>query len=296
MDCGDQNEELLFQTGFEGTVLTKGAYKNDYISGTDLNFMSNNSWSHFMAHPKIGFVEIGYEDGDDHQRKATIVDDPDHAGNRVLKYQIFEPHIQEGSIFKGRIQLSVHNNNCIKEIFQTIKLKLHPDMVQFQERADRLYWFTLFEFWNNGAWTKEKYPFRVSINLFKEEGAGKNINFRVKSDYFQNLKWKEVWGETASSFPVTFGKWLNIELYIKEGEGTQGRLYMAVTPENGTKEILFDISNTTQHPKEKCADGFTHFELMKMYLGEEDINYMKEQKKNLVVYWDDWKLYLNKVP
>lgn len=296
LDCGTQTEELLFQTGFEGTTITNGDYENANFSGTDLNFTSTSSWSDFIAHSKIGFVEIGYEDGEDHQRKASIVADPDSLGNSVLQYQIFEPHIEEGSKNKGRIQLAVHDNNCIKEIYQTVKLKLHPDLAHFQSRADRLYWFTLFEFWNNGAWTKEKFPFRVSVNLFKEEGSGNAINFRVKSDYFQNLKWTEVWGETNTSFPITYGEWMEIELYIKEGDNNNGRFYMAVTPENGTKTILFDISNTTQHPKEKCADGFTHFETMKMYLGEDDINSMKDENKDLKIYWDDWKLYINKQP
>lgn len=296
VECGTQNEELLFQTGFDGTTITSGNYENDNLSGTDLNFSSFSSWSDFKDHSKIGFVEIGYEDGDDHQRKASIVTDPDSAGNSVLKYQIFEPHIKEGSNNKGRIQLAVHDNNCIKEIYQTVKLKLHPDLVQFQNREDRLYWFTLFEFWNNGAWTKEKYPFRVSVNLFKEEGKGNPINFRVKSDYFKTRKWTEVWGETNNSFPVTFGEWMELELYIKEGDDNNGRFYMAITSESGIKTVLFDIANTTQHPKEKCADGFTHFETMKMYLGEDDINFMKNSNKNLALYWDDWKLYVNKQP
>lgn len=296
LECGEQTEELMFQTGFEGTTITSGEYENDNFSGTDPNFTSSNSWSNFIAHSKIGFVEIGYEDGEDNQRKASIVSDPDSVGNNVLKYQIFEPHIKEGSNYKGRIQLAVHDNNCIKEVYQTVKLKLHPDLAHFQDRADRLYWFTIFEFWNNGAWTKEKFPFRVSVNLYKEEGSGNPINFRVKADYLKTGKWNEVWGETNTSFPITFGEWLEIELYIKEGDENNGRFYMAVTPENGTKITLFDISNTTQHPKEKCADGFTHFETMKMYLGEDDINSMKNAGKELIIYWDDWKLYQNKQP
>ncbi len=296
VDCGTQSEELLFQTGFEGTTITSGDYENDNLSGTDPNYSTASSWADFKANLKIGFVEISYEDGDDHQRKASIVDDPDSVGNNVLKFQIFEPHIKEGSNYKGRIQLAVHDNNCIKEIYQTVKLKLHPDLIQFQNRADRLYWFTLFEFWNNGAWTKERYPFRVSVNLFKEEGAGNPLTFRVKSDYFKTRKWHEVWGETAGTFPVPFGEWLEIELYIREGDENDGHFYLAVTPENGIKTVLFDIANTTQHPKEKCADGFTHFEAMKMYLGEDDINYMKDANKNLSIFWDDWKLSINKQP
>ena len=298
VDCGSQIEALVFQTGFENTTLTNGAYFNADFDGVDPNFAEKSDWNAFKAHDKIGYVEIGYEDGNDEQRKASIVDDPDSVGNKVLKYQIFEPHIKVGTNHKGRIQLSVHENKCIKELYQKVKLKLHPDMAFLKARNQKLYWFTLFEFWNNGAWTKEKYPFRVSVNLFKEEGTAKEINFRVKSDY-QNCRtcdWKEVWGETATDFPIVFGQWMEIELYIKEGDTENGRFYMAVTTAGGSKQVLFDIKNTTQHPKEKCPDGFTHFEAMKIYTSDENINYMKESNKALSIYWDDWQLYVNKQP
>lgn len=298
LECGDQTEELLFQTGFKNTQLTNGDYFNVAFSGTDPDFTEKSSWQAFMDHSKVGYVEIGYEDGNDTQRKASIVSDPDSAANSVLKFQLMEPHIKEGKNYKGRTQLSVHDNKCIKEIYQTVKLKFHPDVAYLQERSDRLYWFTLSEFWNNGAWTKEKNPFRVSVNLYKEEGAGSAINFRVKSDFKKcnTCEWKEVWGETATQFPIVYGEWMEIEMYIKEGDENNGRFYMAVTPENGSKVILFDIYNTTQHPKEKCADGFTHFEPLKIYTSDDNINAMKNAGKELSLYWDDWKLYLNKTP
>jgi hypothetical protein len=298
LECDNQNEELIFQTGFDNTTLTNGEYSNVEFEGIDPNFAEKSDWSEFKSHGKIGYVEIGYEDGDDNQRKASIVDDPDSSGNKVLKYQLLEPHIKEGSNKKGRIQLSVHDNNCIKELYQKVNLKMHPDLVYFTEREERLYWFTLFEFWNNGAWTKEKFPFRVSVNLYKEEGIGSDLNFRVKSDYqkCRTCEWKEVWGETATSFPVVFGQWMELEIYLKEGDENEGRFYMAVTPEGGSKNVLFDISNTTQHPKEKCADGFTHFEAMKIYTSDDNINYMNDGNKELSLFWDDWQLYLNKQP
>lgn len=298
LDCGAQTEELIFQTGFKNTVLSNGEYKNVNFSGLDPDFSNNNDWDAFKNHSKIGYVEIGYEDGNDDQRLASIVDDPDSLGNKVLKYQLLEPHIKEGSNYKGRVQLSVHDNNCIKELYQKVKLKMHPDMAHFKERTERLYWFTLFEFWNNGAWTKEKYPFRVSVNLFKEEGIGSELNFRVKADYqkCRTCKWNEVWGETATSFPIVYGEWMEIELYLKEGDGGSGQFYMAVTPYGGSKNVLFNIQNTTQHPKEKCADGFTHFEAMKVYTSDDNINYMNNANKELSLYWDDWELFVNKQP
>jgi hypothetical protein len=298
VDCGTQVEEQLFQTGFTGTTLTNGDFQNVNLSGVDPEYLTLNSWADFMSNEKIGYVELSYEDGDDTQRKASIVEDPDSVGNKVLKFQIFEPHIKEGTKHKGRVQLAVHDNQCIKEIYQKVKVKLDPDLAQFTQRSDRLYWFTLFEFWNNAAWSKEKKTFRVSVNLYKEEGVGSPINFRVKSDSqkCRTCDWKEVWGETATSFPVVFGEWMEVELYLKEGDENNGRFYMAVTPQNGVKKVLFDIQNTTQHPKEKCADGFTHFEAMKLYLGEDDINYMKNANKDIAIFWDSWQFWVNKKP
>jgi len=89
---------------------------------------------------------------------------------------------------------------------------------------------------------------------------------------------------------------MEIEIYIKEGDSENGRFYMSVTPEGGTKQILFDISNTTHHPKEKCADGFTHFEAMKIYTSDDNINYMNEANKELSIFWDDWEIHVNKEP
>jgi hypothetical protein len=298
VDCGTQTKEQLFQTGFNGTVLTNGEYQNVLLSGMDPDFVTLNSWSVFQEDTKIGYTEISYEDGDDSQRKASIVDDPDSVGNKVLKFQIFEPFIKEGSNYKGRVQLAVHDNKCIKEIYQMVKVKLSPDLAHFTQRSDRLYWFTLFEFWNNAAWSKEKHTFRISVNLNKEEGVGSPINFRVKSDLqkCRTCNWKEEWGKIATSYPIVFGQWMEIELYLKEGDRENGRFYMSVTPENGTKQVLFDIHNITQHPKENCADGFTHFEALKLYLGEDDINYMKNANKELAVFWDDWQFWVNLQP
>ncbi len=51
--------------------------------------------------------------------------------------------------------------------------------------------------------------------------------------------------------------------------------------------------NTT---RKVVPDGFTQFQPLKWYTGEELINYMAAGDKDLSVYWDDWKLYLNKAP
>lgn len=290
-------EEMLFQTGFNNTSLTNGPYQNAEFSGTDASLSDHNNWSDFVSHSNVGYVEIGYEAGNDDQRIAQIVSDPDSAANQVMSFRIMEPHIKEGSHEKGRVQLSVNDNQCIKEIYQTVRLKLHPDMAYLMDWDKRVPWLTVFEFWNNATWSNEKRTFRVTVNLFKDaEGPVDEIHFHVKADHQRcNIcDWESDWEQEATNFAIPFGTWMEIELYLLEGDENNGRFYMAVTPEGGSKVVLFNITNNTQHLKEKCPDGFTHFQPMKLYTSDEVINYMKDGNKRLELFWDDWKLYKNK--
>lgn len=292
------SEELLFQTGFNETSIVDGEYDDAILSGTDPDLEESNDWGGFENQANVGTAKISYEDGDNSQRLASIVDDPDSPGNAVLKFNIKEPHIKEGNHKKGRVQLNVNNNQCIREIYQTVRVKFHSDMSILKEWEEPVHWLSVFEFWNNADWTKEKYPFRVTVNLNKSErGPVDHIFFNVKGDYKKNCKvckWHDDWDQTNTEFPIPFGEWMEIELYLKEGDKVNGRFYMAVTPEGETKQVLFDITNRTQHEKEKCPDGYTHMQPMKLYTSDKLINYMSSQNKELSVYWDDWKFYINK--
>ena len=231
-------EELIFQTSFNNTTLTNGEYENVEFSGTDLAYADHNNWSDFVSHPNVGYVEIGYENGDDNQRIAQVISDPDSATNQVLSFKIIEPHVKEGAHEKGRVQLSVNENQCIKEIYQTVRLKLHPDMAYLMDWEKRVPWLTLFEFWNNATWSNEKRSFRVTVNLFKDAvGPVDEIHFHAKADHQKcNIcDWEQDWEEEATNFAIPFGVWMDIELYLLEGDENTGRFYMAVTPEGGSK-------------------------------------------------------------
>lgn len=87
---------------------------------------------------------------------------------------------------------------------------------------------------------------------------------------------------------------MQIEVCIKEGNENNGVFYMSVTPDGASKIELFNITNITHHSKEKCPDGFSHFQPLKFYTSDKLIQYMKSENKNLPIMWDDWKLYKNK--
>jgi len=295
-DCDCSNaEQLVFHTDFEGTQIIELSSNTDKFSGSDSILYSD--WESFENQENIGDIWINYEDGEDSQRIANIECDSDDTSNSVLRFTIFEPHIKEGDHMKGRVNTVMSGNKCFKEIFQTISVKLHNDMVCLETWDETFDWLTLFEFWNNSALHNESKRFRVSVGLVKSEAvSGGKLYFHVSATEWKTTHWNCVWKETNETIPVVFGEWQQIELYLKEGNENEGRFYMALISETGDRQVVFDITGFTHHPKEKYPDGFTDFNPQKLYTGEDLINYMNENGKSLSVFWDDWTLYTNKRP
>ena len=289
---------MIFQTNFEGSVITDEG-NSARLSGRDMSLDSLSDWATLEDHANIGGVQIYYEDGTLTQRFAEITEDPINPDNQVLHFKITEPHIDAGGgKKKGRVQLTLSDNKCIREYYQTVKLYLHPDMAYLKQWQEKITWLSLFGFWNNANWTGEPYPFRVTLNLVKTTtGAADALYFQAKADHQSALgKWEDDWRVTAEDFSVPFGQWMDLELYIKEGDDDKGRFYLSVTLEGEPKNVLFDITNNTQHADEECPDGFSHFQPLKFYTSDRLIRFMGDNGKNLDIYWDAWRVYLNREP
>jgi len=288
-------QELLFQTGFTGTELYKDTKDWYGLSGVDTSFNQVNSWEGFQDHDCIGDIKINYGDGEESQRWARIVPDPDNADNSVLSFRILEPNDKEPGKKKGRVQLDVNRNNCIREYKHSVSFRLHPDMQALEDWNQSFYWLSICEFWNNANWTNEKYPFRVTVNIVKPDKAvGTPLYFHAKADKYKGFgRWEVVWEQLSDSFEIPFGTWMELELYILEGNASSGKFEMNVTLHESETINLFSITNYTQHPKETCPDGFTEIHPLKFYTSEELVNYLKQHNKSLQVYWDNWKVWRN---
>ncbi len=297
IECDNIEEQILF-TDFSNCDVYKFTVKKDKIQSTDTSSENYSIWDELQSHYCIGDFHISYEDGERDQRYAEICQDPTNPNNNVIKFKIIEPHIREGIHKKGRVQANFHDNKCIKEYYQSVKLYIHPDMEYLKQWDEQVHWLSFFEFWNNANWDGERNPFRVTVSLIKNEnGPVEDMYFSVKGDRDIRLgKWDPIWKEVAEDFSVPFATWMQIEIYLLEGDENNGRFFMAITPEGGEKTVIFDIHNTTQHPREKHPDGYTHMNPLKLYTSDDLINYMTDNDKNLEVYWDDWAVYRGKKP
>ncbi len=297
LECIYQPNDLAFNFGFENVSLVQTG-NNAHITGVDTAFTSNNNWGDYIDNDQ-GNLNINYEDGSISERIAEIVRDPQDPTNSVLHFNITSPNVYKGKKpEKARIQLQYHNTQCVKEYYQSCRIFLpKSNMEHLRQDDDLIYWLSIFEFWNNGNWTGEKYPFRITVGLWKDQGSGADIVFQVKGEKDKKLGgFEDLWHEKTDNYPVPFGKWFELEMYLQEGDANNGRFYLAIIPEGGSKTVLFDIHNYTQHPKEKCPDGFTHIHPLKWYTSKEVVDHMKSGGYGLEIFWDDLVVYRNKKP
>ncbi len=294
-----QQEELIFQSGFENdTVVARGSDAD--IIGADKSLPGNNDWvKHLDNHPDIGNFNLQYQGGDSSMRFAKIIPEPGREDNHVLLFWLNEPNVG-GS--KGRIQANLYGNKGLKEFYQSVRIFLHDDFNTVRSFPKRLHWLTLAEFWNNITWSQDvPYRFRITLGIGKPAAAPGDLFFILDAEDCElfpdgKQKYSTIWAETNKDVKVPIGKWFTMEYYYKEGGLQDGRFFMSITPENGERQVIFDVRNFTHNTQDRNPNGVSDFNPLKLYTSKDLIQHMKSNSKSLQVYWDDFKLWKNKRP
>ena len=289
------NRRLVFKSGFEGSVEVVSKGKEADIIGQDRQAGKSNWTRDIDENPNFGTFSIQFEGGDSTMRKAQIVADPLNNKNKVLKFSLMHPNVQSK---KGRVQANLYGTKGIKEIYQEVQIYLPPDLNTLSSYPAEINWLTIAEFWNNITWnTTNPYGFRITLGIGKTKGAGKDLFFDLKAEkYSHTKKYSTVWHESNQSAKVPIGRWFNLIIYFKEGNETTGRFYLAIKEKGEKKNVIYDVHNFTQHPKDPSPNGLTDFNPLKLYTSKELIEYMNSRHKSLEIFWDDFYLKENKKP
>lgn len=296
-----EKAELIFQSGFEpgSAVIPKGSDAD--ITGKDLSVEAPNDWVlDFDKHPEVGSFSLQYQGGTDSQRFAKIIEEPGKPGNHVLHFWLNEPNV-EGK--KGRIQANIYGGEKgLKEFYQSERIFLTEDFNTVRTFPDKIHWLTIAEFWNNITWSQQvPFGFRITLGIGKPVTGTGELYFIIDGQDCQlfedgSQKYTTLWSEINQNVKVPVEKWFTLEYYYKEGDAQNGRFWMAIQPEGGKREVIFDLTRVTHNSKDPSPDGVTEFNPLKLYTSKQLIDYMKSQGKTLQIYWDDFKLWKNKRP
>jgi hypothetical protein len=178
-----------------------------------------------------------------------------------------------------------------KEIRFTTRMKLSSDVELLRSMTKTFDWLTISEWWNNAGWTNEPFPFRVSVNVTKPlAAAGSPLHFQAKAQVLDVVtnKWNTtMWKATNSTIEVPTGKWVTLEYHFRQGNATEGRFYLAIVPDGGVRQVVFDVTGWTQHPSDPAPDGLSHLNPLKLYTSSAILDHMRAAGGTLSVLWDD---------
>ncbi len=247
-----------------------------------------------------GGMTIQYQGGTDAERWARIIEEPGVPGNRVLAFKLMSANVPNaaGIADKGRVQLNAYDVNQIraKEVRFKTRVFLTPDFALLRQMPAALSWLTISEWWNNPTWTGQDHPFRITVNVVKPSSApGSALNFSVKAQTADpsTLEWHAaLWTEVNSAIQVPVGQWVTLEYAFLEGDASTGRFYLAMTPDGGVRQVIFDVRNFTHHPQDPAPDGITHINPAKLYTAKSTIDFVTQRGGALQVFWDDMSFRL----
>jgi hypothetical protein len=71
---------------------------------------------------------------------------------------------------------------------------------------------------------------------------------------------------------------------------------MAVTPDGGSRQVIFDVHDHTYHPANPAPAGLTHYNPMKMYTSSQLVQFMKQHGHVMQLDWDEFSLWKGRIP
>jgi len=293
-------EEMIFQTGFEpdSKIISRGGDAD--IVGKDLTYNAKNDWvEDFDNHPEVGNFNLQYQGGDSTMRFAKIIPEPGNPENHVLHFWLNEPNV-DGK--KGRIQANIYGGTGWKEFYQSVRIFLHEDFQAVKSFSDEIHWLTIAEYWNNITWSQSvPNRYRLTLGIGKPEKGESDLFFIVDGqdcELFSDgrQKYTTLWSEINREVNVPIGKWFTAEYYYLEGDNQTGRYFMAIQPDGEEKQVIFDLNRFTHNSTDSNPNGVSDFNPLKLYTSKKLIDYMRSQDKALQIYWDDFKLWKNKMP
>ena len=303
---------LLFNSGFEpGSRIVHGQdpfTSDDNIVGKDLSVSPPNDWvEDIKRSPNLGKFSLQYQGADTTIRFTRIIPEPGNPGNHVLHFRINEGWVNTKGSNLARIQANIYASSDkkvegIKELYQTVRLFLHPDMEVVKTYPEKISWLTIMEVWNNHGWEDVPYPFRITVGMGKPSSGNQGLFFMVDAEDYNyrtattSSGYVKIWHEMNTSVTIPIGKWMTLEYFIKEGHAQNGRFYMAMTPEGGKKQVIFDIQNFTHNTKDPDPDGITLWNPMKLYTSRTLANFVRDEGKALQIYYDDFAVWKDRVP
>lgn len=255
-----------------------------------------NGWDALKTNPFIENFEINNIGGIAYAYQQ-IKAEPNNAGRNAMYATILDDDPAVSGTTRAQNSLRFKDGVDLPIYHFSHRMYLNPDIGYIQNYSSSVTWFTLVEMWNKhvDSWDGSvSGSARWGLSLNKDSGTGQQLYWRLKSDYMQpeTVNDLRMWTYLNKTIPIPLGKWFTLDIYMKRGEGTDGRMIVKITPDGGATEVVFDIANSTIYPGHPEIQ-LKSWQPFKLYLNDVYLDWMRTNGKTISAYYNDFKWYQN---
>jgi len=275
-------DELYFQGNMENVTIST---INDEIEFEGWDELKNHEYVYSFGISNIGAIPFAFQE---------IVPDPADAGIKTLHAVILNDDPDVSGTTRAQASLRFADGVDLQVYHTSHRIRLSPDIAHFENYGSSIVWFAIVEIWNKHVdeWTGDNSgSARWNLSILKETGVGKPLYWRAKAEYMQPER-ADLWREYNRDVPVPIGEWFTLDVYMKRGEGENGKFKITITPDGGSPEVIFDISNSTMYPGHPEIPLYS-WQPFKLYLDDTYLDWMSEQGKVVSAWYNDFKWYKN---
>ena len=294
---------IEFLTGFEKqthVISRQASQQAKIIDMSDADACEKKNKTVLPQEFRLGKANIQFQGGAHKDRKAQIIEEPGAPDNQVLQFWLQKPNVlgSDQLPLKGRVQMNVYDNKNVRHVRMSVRMYLHPDFNYVRSYPGEMNWLTISEWWNNAGWTNELFPFRIAVNIIKENPKKfsplvfkAHAQIQTSDTRTGRKRWsQEIWENVNRDFIIPVGQWVTLEYGFLEGNKQNGHFFLAATVEGGKRVVIFNIGAYTQHPDDPNPDGLSHFNPIKLYTSSKLTEHVRSQGGALQILWDDLQL------
>lgn len=254
-----------------------------------------DGWYSLKNNPNVYNFDINNIGGIDYAYQE-ITQAPVHSDRKALHAVVLDDDPNVSATTRAQMTLTLKDGVDLGVYHTSVKMYFPADVAYLKNYPGKISWFVIWEAWNKRVNTWDgNYAgsARWGINIFKD-ADGTDFYWVAKSETMQPASAEDIsiWSEQNRVVPIPIGKWFTMDVYLKRGEGSDGRFIVKITPEGESTKTLFDIKNSTVYPGHSEIQVKT-VSAFKIYFSDSYLDWMRTNNKMLSCYYTDFKWLKN---
>jgi hypothetical protein len=291
-----QAAELLFKSGFSSSSSIYSQHSPfHYWTLQNTDAQSGYDWTDGIdAIPETRSTILGGLYGNFDNTLSTncvaeITTDPDDAGNQVLHYEHYTAPVGSARL-SAALMYNLSGDNMFQQGYIKYRMRLSEGIGEIENISNTVDWLMLTELWEYDQ-SRNQHA-RWNFHIYKDWGVGEKLYWAILMQEYQPTR-RLIWTEENRAVSVPVDEWFTFEMFFKRGDADNGSIWIAITPDGQPRQVLFDITNYTQHTTDPQI--LADWAVFKLYTIQWLVEMMNKKGTPLGIHYDDFE-YWDDIP